>query len=292
MLSILIPVFNFDVRALVEDLHKQAKEIDLKAEIILLDDGSKDEFKIKNQFLKNLAGIKYEELSKNIGRAAIRNRLAQIAQYPYLLFMDNDAQTESPQYIERYTQHLEPNMVIYGGRTYSPTPPEDSSKYFHWYYGSKREVSSASERQGSPYAGFQTNNFLIPKDIFLEIQFDESLSQYGHEDTLFGWALEKKGIPIEHIDNPLRHIGLESFEVFMAKQDKAIANLCSLYKAGKPIETKLLRAYHFLKKARLQHIYSLFFNYFKNSFLDKLQQEQPNLIFLDLYKLGKVIEMM
>ncbi|MBK9012976.1 MAG: hypothetical protein IPM82_02230 [Saprospiraceae bacterium] len=65
-----------------------------------------------------------------------------------------------------------------------------------------------------------TNNFLIPRQLFLEIQFDETLRQYGHEDTLFGMELARRQVPIVHIDNPLEHIGLEPVDVFLRKTEQ------------------------------------------------------------------------
>ncbi|HEX8350923.1 MAG TPA: glycosyltransferase, partial [Hymenobacter sp.] len=75
-LSILIPIYNRDVTELVQTLQQQATEWEGPVEIICLDDGSQEEFRALNQPLASLAGVHYEELSHNIGRAAIRNRLA------------------------------------------------------------------------------------------------------------------------------------------------------------------------------------------------------------------------
>ena len=53
-------------------------------------------------------------------------------------------------------------------------------------------------------------NFMIEKLTFLQHQFDESITKYGHEDTLFGKALQADRIPIIHIDNPLLNKGLDT----------------------------------------------------------------------------------
>ena len=56
---------------------------------------------------------------------------------------------------------------------------------------------------------------LIPKKIFLAIKFDESITKYGHEDTLLGIMLEKEKKEIFHINNPLYHNGIENNIIFL-----------------------------------------------------------------------------
>jgi glycosyltransferase involved in cell wall biosynthesis len=272
MLSILIPIFNFDIRPLVADLHGQCEASGIGYEIICFDDGSTPKFKQMNQEIWKLPNVIYRDMPQNLGRSAIRNALGKAARFDYLLFMDCDSKVVSNDFVKKYAgftrigfntwiprdesalASLEdsteasprpgvPNALVYGGRCYDKTPPNDASLYFHWYYGRHREQTNAAERSRSPYHGFMTNNFMVPKSIFLDILFDESLRQYGHEDTLFGLELMKRNVPILHIDNPLEHIGLESVEVFLRKTDKGIENLAFLYEQGKPIQTKLLKSW-------------------------------------------------
>ena len=50
MLSILIPIYNFDITQLVKDLHEQAKSLEKSFEIILIDDASDETYtKINKQ---------------------------------------------------------------------------------------------------------------------------------------------------------------------------------------------------------------------------------------------------
>ncbi len=88
MLSILIPVYNFDIRKLVVDLHFCCTSENIKFEIICFDDGSERAFKEINAELKHLSNCTYTELPQNIGRSAIRNKLAQNANYLNLAEME------------------------------------------------------------------------------------------------------------------------------------------------------------------------------------------------------------
>mgnify|MGYP000465830659 CR=1 FL=1 len=74
---------------------------------------------------------------------------------------------------------------------------------------------------------------LISKSLFQQLKFNESISEYGHEDTLFGIELQTKNIPINHILNPVVHLGLENEAIFLNKQEKAIQNLVLLLKQEK-----------------------------------------------------------
>ena len=79
MLSILIPVYNFDVRVLVEELHRQALGLSLPAEILCFDDGSAEQWKTLNREVALLSSVRYKEWPENLGRSRIRNALADAA---------------------------------------------------------------------------------------------------------------------------------------------------------------------------------------------------------------------
>ncbi|MCR9101183.1 MAG: glycosyltransferase family 2 protein [bacterium] len=289
-LSILIPVYNHDVRPLVEALRQQADALEWDVEILCWDDASLPEFQSINAPLGQLPGVTYRLMPENLGRSRIRNRLAEAAQYGYLLFMDGDSEVARADYLELYRLRCTPERLLYGGRIYQPAPPEAAELRFHWHYGSSREVQRAEERQKQPYHSFMTNNFLIPKALFAPIQFDERLLQYGHEDTLFGLELRRRGIPILHLDNPLIHAGLEPAGVFLRKSEQAIENLAFLYQEGSLQETRLLRAYERLDGWKAAGIAS----YLLRQALPMLKRHllnanTPNLRAFDLYKLGVLL---
>lgn len=295
MLSILIPIYNFDIRKLVNDLHSQCLRSKIDFELICLDDGSKNEFKLINREVTVLPNVIYEELKVNLGRSKIRNQLGQMARFDYLIFMDCDSKVVSESYISNYLKvHKSETFkikdfskaLIYGGRCYQSKSPENPNHLFHWTYGISREQNTPNERQKKPYHSFMTNNFWVPKKVFLEIKFDETLTQYGHEDTLFGLELMKRKIPIIHIDNPLEHIGLEDADVFLDKSKKAIQNLYYLSKKNDLIETKLLKYYHHLKRFGLAKVMGMGFDIFEPFLLKNLKSNHPNLKLFDIYKLG------
>ena len=119
MLSILIPIFNFDVRPLVSDLHGQCEVEGVAYEIICFDDGSSPDFKQKNQEIWKRTNVIYREMPQNLGRSAIRNALGRAARFEQLLFMDCDSRVVYPDFIKNYLRHATPDTLVY-----DHAPPE------------------------------------------------------------------------------------------------------------------------------------------------------------------------
>jgi len=117
--------------------------------------------------------------------------------------------------------------------------------------------------------------------VFSTIQFDESIKEYGHEDTLLGKQLEQAEYRIKHIENRARHIGLNTNEVFIKNAEKAIENLVVLFRKGKlsADDVKLLTQ-HFKRKA----IVDMFGKYTK-SFAYNRALNKSCLYGFDLYRL-------
>lgn len=293
MLSICIPVFNFEVGSLVTDLLAQAKALHDDFEILLWDDGSTGSYRNKNQGLQELdSRIRYHELAENVGRSKIRNQLAAAAEYEWLLFLDCDAALVDDSFLARYQvtfdKHPHP-AVVCGGRIY-PAQPTDPALQLHWKYGTHKESQPAIHRLKSPNASFMTNNFLVSKSIFERIQFNEALRGYGHEDTLFGWDLKRHNIRIDHIENPVCHIGLVSTEEFLTKTAEGVANLAKLYQllgTEKPWyeDIKLLKMQLLLQEWQLSMLAYSLLKPGRHFIRRQLFAADPSLRLFDFYKL-------
>ena len=141
-LSVLIPVFNRPVAALVTALLAQAPHWPGPVEICLLDDGSAPEYQALNQPLAGWPGVVYAELPRNVGRAAVRNQLAARARYEWLLLLDNDQRCcPTMASFWRATRQARARAAsVHGallagwhvrGRSRPPTP----ALYLRWHYG-------------------------------------------------------------------------------------------------------------------------------------------------------------
>ena len=170
MISILIPIYNQDVRKLVDKLFNQCVKLDIEFEILCYDDLSRDKIKEKNKEIGGKVGVSYMELSKNLGRSKIRNWLGKNARYELLLFMDCDSVVEKTTYVKHYIEASEKADLVYGGTSYQKRKP--NIKYaLHWKYGRKVEAMPVVERQKHPFSSFRSNNFLLKRAVFMDNQF-------------------------------------------------------------------------------------------------------------------------
>ncbi len=291
MLSVLIPVYNYDVRRLTKSLQEQLLIAGVAYEIILGDDASEMRFKMINRELAVLNGVLYSEEESNLGRSKIRNKLARLAKFDNLLFIDCDSQIPDDNYIQSYLGQLPNHEMVYGGTVYQPQLTQSENFVLHWKYGHKREQCPARYRNIEPNRSFHSNNFLISKQLFLSIGFNEDITGYGHEDTLFGYELQKYNIRILHIDNPVIHEGLESNEIFLMKTREGIKNLIrilSMNSAEKKLikDVTILSFYRNIERMGLRGLIEYFYNRYEHKLRQNLLGSNPNLLVFDFYKLG------
>lgn len=297
MISVLIPVYNFDIRELVKEINQQALQLQISYEIILIDDKSTDEFRLLNRKISNLENVHYIELDQNIGRSRIRNKLADMSIKENLLFLDCDSKVNHSDYLKNYLDFcIKEDYVVYGGRTYENHPPIEDYM-LHWSYGKQREEIGYKERAEQPNCCFMTNNFMINKKLFNKIRFNEFIRRYGHEDTLFGYELKKYEIEIKHINNPLIHDGLEKNDDFIRKTQAGLNNLKIIigqngYLKDLVNDITILKYYNIINTIGLRSLFSLLFNGIKPFIIKNLCGKNPNLYLFDIFKLGYLTSVM
>ena len=287
--SVLIPVYNYGIFSLVQELRSQCARTALTYEIICLDDASDETYQSQNRAVSQLEHVVYEELSYNISRAAVRNALAQRARFAYLLFLDNDSENISPAFIQNYLREAQPEQVLVGGTVYTGRLPALAYR-LHWRVGRHREQKPAAVRNQQPYR-MQLNNFFISRNLYEQLPLSETITTYGHEDSQWGKRLERARVAVKHIDNPVRHAGLESASIYLTKTEQAIQNLHQLYfteavGAGTP----LVRWYLRLARYQLKYPVYLLLKAAKPVLLNNLRGAQPSLFCFDLYKLALFLQ--
>lgn len=289
MLSILIPIYNYNVIALIQTLQSQISEIDMPIEILCCDDASTDiEIQKSNTQFLTQQNITYLVNVINLGRTKTRQLLSNSAQFNWLLFLDADVMPAKPFFIKTYVSYLQEKYdCVYGGLCYTTTPP--SEEYlFRWVYGHKREDISLTKRKLTPYKSIASGNLLIKKQLFLSINKTLLHNWYGY-DNFFSAQLKVNNNTIEHINNKVIHLGLEENTTFLKKQVLATETIYKLYIQNqfKPShDNGLLKVYLKLKKYKLIWVLNCFYNLFKSQLKNNLLHSTPKLYYLDLYRLG------
>jgi len=222
MISICIPAYNCEVEALVCSLQQQIDSLQLPAEVLVLDDCSPNPIGLNASY----AAVRLLRNEQNLGRARTRNKLMQEAQGAFMLFIDGDSEIVASDYLNRWvtqSNNMGGYSCCYGGSIYQAEAPP-SSHLLRWKVSCQKESRTRIERENKGY-GFKTNNVLISKAIANQLKFNESLQGYGHEDTLYGFELEKLGFNISHIENPVKNSVLDTNQEFLMKTKEALANL-------------------------------------------------------------------
>lgn len=284
MISILIPTYNYNITRLVADLHQQALETYVDFEIIVIEDDS-TLYVEGNKRVNDFEFCRHIILSENIGRSAVRNKLADEAKYEHLLFIDCDAEVCSEHFVAKYISFCKEKCIVIGGTAYDPNE-NDPRFSLRLAYGRQREARTAAERDKNNFATF---NFMISKSIFNRVRFDESIRGYGHEDMVFGHQLHQLGYEFIQIENPLIHKGLDGNETFLHKTKEATRNLFLLYLTGRypylAEESKLLHSFIRIYKLNLTPLCAWGFNQLQSILERKLCSTSPSLRLYDLYKL-------
>lgn len=231
-----------------------------------------------------LEGCRFIELERNVGRASIRNLLADESRGEKLLFIDCDAEVCSDDFITAYMEAAEQADVVCGGLRHSVRLPQKGVE-LRWKYERRADRHRAAKyRSVSPYARFTPFSFLIDREVFMQIRFDEGFSGYGYEDVRFGMELEKRGVKVLHIDNPLIHTGLEDNRIYLDKTDEAIRNLY-LHRDELRGGSTLLGHYRRLERLHLTNAFMWLAESFSKPIVKNLTGRHPSLKLFAVYKM-------
>lgn len=284
MLSILIPLYNYDAHNLINTIYKFCTDNVIVFEIIVCNDYSEDTFEL-NFTQENIIIISN---TKNIGRTETRQKLANNAKYDWLLFLDADVLPVNSNFINEYIKIIKSTNcdVSFGGFKYENKTPS-SDKILRWKYGRQKEDISPNLRNQNPYKVIISANLLIQKTLFKSINTELKGNHYGY-DTIFSLRLKEQDAKIMHIDNPVWHLGLEMNSVYLSKKERATKTILKLYKAKQITagSNDLLKTFELIKKLHLIKIIAYFFKKTKKLLRINILGTKPSIVLLNTYKLG------
>lgn len=287
MLSILIPTYNYPCVGLVEKLSALIDSQNPACEIIVCDDASVESVQLQNRRIADISHCTYLELAVNLGRSRIRNYLAEQAKGEWLLFIDCDGMPVDDFFLSRYVEEMESGKaeVVCGGILHPEKLPSPNVSLRYYYEKKAEPQHCAAERNKHPYAAFRSFNFMIRRDLFMHIKFDEAFKQYGYEDVLLGLQLKEKDASIHHIENPLINCDIEDNPTFLRKTEVALHTLAeNSEKLGSSV-----RLHNYYKQCCQWHLTPLLRNLFgltKYGIRKQLMGRKPSILLFNLYKLG------
>lgn len=291
-LSIVIREYNFAcpalVRSLLEQCQKETRLSDF--EILLVDDGSTTvETLAENRRITSWPHCRLIRHKQNAGRAVTLNTGIKEAKGQVVILCDCDAEVASSSYISRYIDVFDDPKnnvaVVCGGLMTSSKYLTEDNRLRYRYETKAAARGRAQYSDAYVYERFSTFNAAVRSDVFRRVMFNESIRRYGYEDSLFGIELQRQGIPMTYIDNPLIHTGIDSNADYLRKTETALRNLhhFSALFAGHTALSRTaerLRRYHLAPFVRLWH--TLFSGLERRNLLGR----HPNLLLFQLYKLG------
>lgn len=287
-LSILIPTYNYNALSFVRAMVHQAEAECIDAEVIVGDDGSTEETAWMDE-AEQMKHVRIIHAEENIGRARIRNLMADESQGEWLLFVDADAAIPNTFSLKKGLEAGLGAPVVCGGLYHPDINPNPEATLRYTYERQADLQRSAQVRSRHPYSQLSTFNLLVRRDVFMTIRFDERCTDYGYEDTLFGMLLGNDNIPVAHIDNPLVHTGLDSNIDFLKKTETAMHTLhhiSHIMQHG----SRLLCTVRKLRCLHLTWAMRLFYHLFRRPMRSNLLGSHPNLFVFKLYKLGYFLD--
>ena len=287
MISVLIPVYNFKIKNLIESLLFQFKSIDCEWEILMSDDASNKDFKSQNlkfiNTLDNNVPIKLFQQEKNLGNAANRNFLIQQANFTWLLFLDADVLPKSNTFLSVYVSKMQDTLkeIIVGNIVYNCQKP--LPHLLRWKYGRKKEQVFLNERKKHPILHARGANFAVKREVAKAVNFPILRENYGFVDTCFFLQFEKNQFCV--VENPVYHLGIESNAVYLKKIKKAVANALDLLDKNDALamQISLISNYNKVRifNKILAKIYVRFHVYFEKNIISN----SPSVFIFQLYKL-------
>ncbi|MGR7812159.1 glycosyltransferase family 2 protein [Lacinutrix undariae] len=286
MITVLIPVYNYNITALVESLHEQLTALDIVFEIRCLDDASEMTFSTKNKTIERLTHTYYTISKINNGREQTRQLLAESATYSWLLFLDADTLPLRTNFAAAYISFLNTDYdAVFGGITYQKQAPE-SSKMLRWTYGKACEQKLAEKRNKTPYLSITSPNFIIKKTVFLNYNSFIKGKDYGF-DAYFATLLKTDAVKVFHINNEVIHLGIESSKQYLNKTEEAIETYFKLYSNNKISikDNNLISLFTSLKTLKIHVLLSAFYKISKPKLQQQLLGKSPSLFLFQLYRL-------
>ena len=229
-LSICVPTWRDSADALLCSLVRM--ENAEQCTLLIFDDGSLDPSltrQLTRQILRFPGPARLVCAPKNCGRSHARNRLYDLAETPWILFLDADRHPDDDDFLSRYLDAIDAQddpALIAGGFSLCHVHPTAQTR-LHAAQAQASECVAAGIRAEAPGRYVFSSNILVHRDVLAAVDFDCGFQGWGWEDV--DWGLRVAPLyPIVHIDNSATHLGLDSDEKLIEKYAQSADNFLRL----------------------------------------------------------------
>lgn len=288
-LSILLPTYNNTCFDMVETLQRQAASIEgLDFEILVADDGSTNMDAIEsNRRINQLGHCKLMECNVNRGRSRIRNFLAEMAQYEWLLFLDSDVGI-CEGFVQKYVNVDARASVYCGGITIPHVAPQWADNLRYRYKQAFLRKNTIETANHDPYKSFRSANFMARQSVMSAHKFNMNIKTYGYEDVLLGKDLQQDGIPTVHINNP---VVIDHFEDNASFLKKTAISCQTLFMFRNELKgySSLLHLVELLHEVHATPLAAWFFRRSRERIERRLSGKKPSVKLFQLFRIGCLV---
>lgn len=285
MISVLIPVHNYSIIPLVEELHKQLESSKVLYELIVWDDASTEAFYLQNKIINHVPNLHYFNSKEHFGKIKTRQLLADKAMFDWLLFIDAETLPKTPSFIQNYLDLIPKNYdAIFGGLFYGNQPPKQNYR-LQWNYGRLKKQVDSAIRNEQPYQEVALNNFMIKRKIFLNINSKmEDLGLYS--DDYFGALMGVQKVNVFHNENAVFHLGVKPNDLFLEDLKTSIDEVLKIHSTHpETVESiKVWQTYSRLKRKKIVGLAANIYKRFQVRMESKLLGENPSMNVLKFYE--------
>lgn len=219
LLSIIVVVWN-NLEYLSFCLECLKKQVFQNYELVLIDNGSRDDATIVVEREYRFANLQTKKLPQNIGFAAANNIGVRMAQGEWIVLLNADAFPE-PDWLKKLVEAAEmhPEYAAFSSRQISANATEFLDGAGDAYHGSGMAWRNYIGYPAAQY-GQESREVFSPcaaaamylRDAFLEVGgFDEDLFSY-YEDVDLGFRLRLAGYKAYYVaDAVVHHVGSATF---------------------------------------------------------------------------------
>jgi len=233
--TVLITTFN-RWRVLDRTLTALTNQTWKNFEVVVVDDGSKDETWEKLQVWQNdnAAKIRLNILTQsNTGQGIARNNGLKHAQGDLILFIGDDT-IPDPDFVEQHVQcHRNAGMMcaVVGYTNWDQAGMQVTPLLEYVNEGGHQfGYRYMTDGEDVPYTCLYTSNVSIPRDILGVRPFDPMFRTYGWEDIDLGYRLSKRGLRIIYNQQArVHHFHPMNLMDFYSRQIKVGAAIGTIY---------------------------------------------------------------